>query len=144
MRAYRILVTGSRDWPDPLLVWNVLDEIVAGLDPDTRVTLVHGHCPTGGDAAADAWARARDVGLERHRAEWTAPCKFWCPPGHRRVNSNRGGSYCPDAGFHRNAEMVALGADICVAFWRNKSRGTASTIELAKNAHIPTRVEEAA
>lgn len=145
----RILVTGSRDWKDPLFVWHVLDEIVgdalaeAGAD-EIEVTLVHGHCPTGADAAADAWALARGVNLERHRASWQEPCKPWCPPGHRRRNSNMGGSYCPAMGVYRNAEMVALGADICVAFWRNGSTGTASTIQLAMSAHIPTRIEEAA
>jgi hypothetical protein len=45
------------------------------------------------------------------------------------------------AGFIRNAEMVSLGADLCIAFVvPGKSKGTQHTIDLARKAGIP--VEE--
>lgn len=118
----RVLVTGSRDWPDHELVWDVLYGV---LGQHGLFTLVHGDCPTGVDHQADTWAY--EVGLdlsdniERHPADWKGPNK-------------RG------AGFARNAEMVNLGADLCLAFIHNESEGATHCSELAEKAGIETRI----
>jgi hypothetical protein len=93
----RVLVTGSRSWQDQEAVWSALDALACRGEP---VTVVHGDCPQGADALASAWVTARrgegwPVHEEPHPADW-----------------NRGRS----AGFRRNAEMVALGADLMVTF----------------------------
>jgi hypothetical protein len=44
------------------------------------------------------------------------------------------------AGFVRNQFMVNQGADMCVAFLRDGSRGTQHTIDRARAAGIPTFV----
>lgn len=46
------------------------------------------------------------------------------------------------AGMRRNAEMVALGADVCLAFPISKSVGTRQCMQLAKAAGIPVIVCE--
>ncbi len=141
----RILVTGSRIWEDQHTVWAALDETTGWPTwPVGRhgVTVIHGHCPTGADAQADLWTYVRRTDVERHRAHWGGQCQPECPPGHRLQRGH--GSYCPTAGFRRNADMVALGADICLAFIRAHSRGATHTADLAEKAGIPTKYWEAA
>lgn len=116
----RILVTGSRDWTD----WRVISKAL--LDHwGYSVTVVHGACPTGADEIAD-WLCTEVLTyvecileMERHPAEW--------------------GKYGKSAGFRRNAEMVNLGADVCLAFIKNGSKGATNTADLAERAGIPTR-----
>lgn len=120
--TYRILVTGSRDWYDSSILaalnvgWNV-----AEVEDRGPLVIVHGHCPTGADAFADVWARTRGVKYERYPAIW-------------RPN----GVYNPQAGLIRNRKMVELGADQCLAFIRNGSRGATHCAGLAEEAGIPT------
>lgn len=123
---YRVLVTGSRDWPDPAAVHAALEAVYRSTRA-TPVVVVHGACPTGADEHARAWAaemhrQGRPVLEEPHPANWR--------PGGRL---DRG------AGFRRNAEMVNLGADIVLAFIRNNSRGASHTAALAEQAGIPVR-----
>lgn len=114
----RVLVTGSRGWPDPWDVWNDL-RILYG-NSDGPMTVVHGACPKGADLFAALWCtQARKEGLdvieERHPAKWHRP----------------DGSLNKGAGFQRNQEMVNLGADVLLAYiWQN-SRGATHTKECA-------------
>jgi hypothetical protein len=113
----RILVTGSRDWDDEVPVRAALLDAITGT-PGPHV-VVHGACPTGGDAIADRIATHLGLPVERHPAQW------------RR--------YGRSAGYRRNAAMVALGADICLAFIRDTSPGASMTARLAAEARIPIR-----
>ena len=115
----RILITGSRDWASITTIDLALDQAWARLGGDPQTVLVSGACPTGADAICEAWARSRGLEVERHPADWNGP-------------AGRG------AGFARNAEMVALGADECIAFIKNGSRGATHTADLAEKAGIPT------
>jgi len=129
----RVLVTGSRDWDDRDAIYRALHVEVMekfgrkGYDDDghfvdwlcpDNLTLVHGDCPTGADRIADDWALSHWIHVERHPAEWK---KFGKP-----------------AGFIRNKEMVERGADLCLAFIKNNSRGAGMTADLAEKAGIKT------
>lgn len=122
---YRVLVTGSRDWPKLEVVRCALDYAFCEAAHSGRpMTVVHGACPRGADAQAADYANyliSRDLPLkvEPHPANW-------------RINGKR-------AGFIRNQLMVALGADICLAFIKDGSRGASHTAALAEKAGIPTR-----
>lgn len=124
-KLYRVLVTGSRDWDDRAAIDDMLTALTAANIFHERLTvIVHGACPTGADAMADDWARwhaARNalIEVERHRANW-------------QINGKR-------AGFIRNQHMVNLGADVCLAFIKNGSRGASHTAALAEQAGIATR-----
>ena len=111
--TYRVLVTGSRDWDDAEAIADAL--AIYGRFDDT--VLIHGACPTGADELADAWAAVNGVTVERYPADWSQ--------GRR-------------AGLDRNDQMVALGADVCVAFIKNESRGASYTAAAAEKAGILT------
>lgn len=115
----RILVTGSRDWPDPATVETAIESYLddaGALD----VVIVHGGCPTGADAFADAYARRMGWTVEVHPADWAR--------------------YGKGAGPVRNQEMVDAGAAVCLAFVMPDSRGTRDCMGRATAAGIPLRV----
>lgn len=111
-------------------VETALVELVAGLHPLSGSVLVSGACPTGADRIAEDFAEKVGLPIERHPAEWNKHENCWC-----RDHSKR----CGFAGPRRNKEMVDLGADICVGFVKNNSRGATGTLKLAEEAGIPTR-----
>lgn len=113
----RILVTGSRTWTDSEAIDTAIQNAIGNQWGPHQV--VHGACPKGADSMADWWARYRGLEVERYPADWDALGKR--------------------AGFIRNAEMVALGADLCLAFIKDGSKGATHTADLAEKAGIPTR-----
>jgi hypothetical protein len=130
----RILVTGSREWNSYLDVYNAIRLHATDADKDSDVTIVH-----GGARGADTFAGqvARDLGMveEPHPANWDS-CGPECNRTHKRQRPN-GDWYCPRSGFVRNAEMVSLGADICLAFYKGASKGTDMCAKLANKSGIP-------
>lgn len=119
----RVLVTGSRKWTNAQLIYEVMREI--HMTATERPTLVSGHCPDGADAIAEAIAEAPlHWNVELHPAIWRRP----------------DGTFDRSAGFRRNEEMVNLGADVCIAFIKNRSRGATHTADLAAKAGIPLKV----
>lgn len=118
----RILITGSRDWPDAHLVHRELARCWRDFG---SVVVVHGACPSGADAHAARWvadmvaAGVAGITEEPHPARWDV---------HGTV-----------AGPIRNRLMVGLGAATCLAFIRNGSAGASHTARLAETAGIDTR-----
>lgn len=122
LTPYRILVTGSRHWHDRSTVATALDEACSAVI-GRPVVIVHGGCPTGADAQAAAWAASAavtcPVTAEPYPADW-----------HRHGRA---------AGPIRNAAMVRAGANLCLAFIRQGSRGASHCARLAERAGIPVR-----
>lgn len=117
MTPTRVLVTGSRTWPDPGAVVSALHRL---LIDHGRLTVVHGACPAGVDAITATWARAHpgQVTEEAHPADWQR---------HGRA-----------AGPIRNTAMVNAGADVCLAFIHDHSAGASGCADAAEAAGIPT------
>lgn len=119
--APRILVTGSRDWTDTETIRRALSEAWHRLGRPHDAVLVQGECHLGGadKIAADTW-RTWGYPVEGHPAGRG--------PGGRVL------------GPERNARMVALGADLCLAFPLPSSRGTRNCMRLAREAGIPVYI----
>jgi hypothetical protein len=107
----RIAVFGGRDYADLDAVWIALDKVLA---KHPEITLVHGDCPTGADAHADAWAHERGIGVERYPAHW---------------------GMGPSAGPKRNRAMARSGLHGAVGF--PGGRGTASMTRELEAAGVP-------
>ena len=113
----RVIVTGSRDISHPMYTRKVISDRLFDLPVDS--VIVHG-AARGVDRIAEQEAQKLGLLVEAHPADWDTHGKA--------------------AGFIRNAHMVALGADLVLAFWDGRSRGTAHTIEIAEKAGIPVEV----
>lgn len=126
----RVIVTGSRTWRDPERVYEALDEVATAGD----FTLVHGACIHGADHYAHQWYRRQQVMSSARVTEDPFPADW--------------STYGRSAGPIRNAEMVAAGADVVLAFadWCQKpkclrprphmSHGTENCIQEAEKALI--------
>jgi hypothetical protein len=127
-RRLVVLVSGSRDWDDAVLLFEELSRIT---DEYRSQVLHESYAPIlvlEGDSGradlwADAWAQLGLHEVERFPAQW-------------REN----GVYNPQAGFERNSAMLARIPDVVIAFQKNKSRGTQDTIDKARAAGIPVEV----
>lgn len=110
----KILITGSRNWLDV----GVIDEVLNRYNNynPTSHTLITGCCPTGADKMAEDIASKLGWTIERHAAEWD--------------------KYGKRAGPIRNQKMVDSGADICLAFILNESKGATHCSNAAEKAGI--------
>lgn len=121
-----MIVTGSRDWPFEDTVHRALDGALEHAIECRRHLLVRvGDCWTGADRYAQRWVD-RQIHDGKHvlgmiyKADWEGEEKA--------------------AGPNRNRRMVEAGADLVLAFQKDKSRGTESTIQLARKAGIPVNL----
>lgn len=143
--SIRLLVTGSRDFPNRAVVDLALRAVDARFLRDTsrggQPTLVHGGARGLDSLAEQSWTQAQRGRVERHPAQWrqhTDQCPAW----------DRDRPTCRLAGPRRNQEMLEAGADLCLAFplWplaargQNSSRGTWDMATRARDAGVPTFV----
>ncbi len=110
---FRVLITGSRDWED----WELINQDLTNLLDvfDEALVVIHGGA-RGADTFAEETCVRWGIKYERHVAKWNELGKR--------------------AGYVRNAEMVAAGANLCLAYIKNNSRGATMCAELAEKAGI--------
>jgi hypothetical protein len=114
----RIIVTGMRGWKDRARVWRALDVATSNCAL-SDVVIVEGGAK-GADEHARAWAAAKMVRNISYPADWA--------------------KYGKSAGMIRNREMARDGANLCLAFWDGKSKGTGAMIATAVENGIPVRI----
>lgn len=126
--AYRILITGSRSWTDRGIIREALRKAYndAKLAGNSEILLISGACPKGADRICEEVWTANNLPLELHPADW-------------KPYPERAGYIRKQVGYIRNAEMVQLGAQICLAFIKDGSKGASMTATLAEKAGVPTQ-----
>lgn len=116
----RVLVTGSRTWTNYQLIRDALNQAFLDLGKP-YMTVVHG-AARGADLMAHTIVnRSGRSGMvsEPHPAKWDI--------------------YGKRAGFVRNQLMVELGADLCLAFIEDGSKGATMCAQMAEHEGIPVR-----
>lgn len=111
----KVLVTGSRDFPDRDMVFMMLSDTMA-----PNGILIHGACPTGADYYASQWAACQpDVYEVDMAAKWK--------------------NYGRPAGHLRNAAMLTLNPDVVLAFYADQAAnaGTTDCVQKARLAKVP-------
>jgi len=116
----RILITGSRTWTDEATISNAIRDTWLTFGRPYGTIVVHGGA-RGADYLAGVAAKRQGLEVEVH----ALTDNDWLLKGL-------------SAGHIRNAEMVSLGADVCLAFIRNESKGATGCAKLAEKAGIPT------
>ena len=111
----RLAVVGSRSFNDYELLSQVLGSVKT-----TICSIVSGGAK-GADSLAAKYALEHSIPLHEILPDWDKLGR--------------------KAGFVRNREIVAS-ADALIAFWNMGSKGTAHTIQLARDANIPMYIKE--
>jgi len=107
----RIAVIGSRGFDDYF-------QLVAVLEPHLPAVLISGGAP-GADGLAERFAQERGLEINVIPADWQR--------------------YGRGAGPIRNKQIVES-ADLVIAFWDGKSRGTRSALAHAEKVGVPVEV----
>lgn len=106
----KIAVIGSRVFDDYNKVKQTLDEF----HKKTPITLIVSGGATGADKFGERWALENNIETKIFFPEW--------------------GQYGKSAGYRRNVDIINE-AEIIIAFWDGESKGTAHSLNLARNQH---------
>lgn len=112
-----ILICGPRHFED-ILIYKILAQVMynLGVNPDK---IISGGA-RGVDTYAKQYAERYNIPFQEFKPDWK--------------------KYGKGAGHVRNQEMVDI-ADMVVALWDGKSKGTKSTIDKANKKGIPVVIE---
>jgi len=110
MKECRIVIGGCRNFNNYDFFKRCADECIFKLPKNIKITIVSGHC-RGVDSLAERYAKENDYKLDIFPADWE--------------------KYGRAAGPIRNEKMVAS-AQVVLALWDYKSKGTKNLIENAQ------------
>jgi hypothetical protein len=115
-----ILITGSRDWPDPIYVHREMERAVNSFGAQ-NISFLHGGCPKGVDSFVYNTCLDRAYDQEVVPAEWN--------------------KYGKSAGPARNRQMVDVYLpNYCLAFIWNNSKGATQCAHYAWRRGVATYV----
>lgn len=106
----KVVIGGCRDYTDYVFFKSSLDEILK--NEKAEIIIISGHC-SGVDLMGETYAAENGFKIEIFLPEWK--------------------KYGRAAGPIRNKEMVEH-ADLVIAFWDGKSKGTKSLIKYAESS----------
>ncbi len=106
----KVIIAGSRNFADYEKLKSACDNILPSQYSEPSITILSG-TSLGSDSLGERYAHERGYALQRHPADWK--------------------KYGKAAGPIRNRQM-AENADVLIAFWNGRSKGTKNMIETAK------------
>ena len=111
----KVIIAGTRDFNDYAFLKKNVDYFLQGINPNNEeIEIVSGN------------ARGADKLGERYAKEYNLPVKLF------PANWDK---YGKRAGYLRNQEMANY-ADVLIAFWDEKSKGTKHMIDIAKKQDL--------
>ena len=111
----KVIIAGTRDFNDYAFLKKNVDYFLQGINPNNEeIEIVSGN------------ARGADKLGERYAKEYNLPVKLF------PANWDK---YGKRAGYLRNQEMANY-ADVLIAFWDEKSKGTKHMIDIAKKQSL--------
>jgi len=113
----RVLVCGSRVWPDADVIVDILKDLQD--QHGDELVIIHGGAK-GADKLAHEYCLILGIKVEVFLADWTR--------------------YGRGAGYHRNTKMLNTGPDLVVAFHSENSPGTGHTIRQSQDRGVPLLV----
>ena len=111
----KVIIAGGRDFTDYNKLCQVCDEF---LKDQIKIEIVSG-AYKGADLLGERYASERNHPIKQFPADWR--------------------QYGKSAGQKRNAEMANY-ANLLIAFWDGKSKGTKNMIDLATQAGLKVKV----
>jgi GH18 family chitinase len=114
----KIAVIGSRNFSDYFFFHEKLEAIIINLKD---FEFVSGRCKSGGDALIKKYCNENQYKLVEHLPDWN--------------------KFGKKAGFLRN-QLIVDDCTHLVAFWNLESKGTKSSIEMARKQNKPVKIVE--
>lgn len=107
----KVIIAGTRDFNDYAFLKKNVDYFLQGINPNNEeIEIVSGNA-RGADKLGERYAKEHNLPVKLFPANWD--------------------KYGKSAGYLRNQEMANY-ADVLIAFWDEKSKGTKHMIDIAK------------
>ena len=111
----KVIIAGTRDFNDYAFLKKNVDYFLQGINPNNEeIEIVSGNA-RGADKLGERYAKEHNLPVKLFPANWD--------------------KYGKQAGYLRNQEMANY-ADVLIAFWDEKSKGTKHMIDIAKKQSL--------
>ena len=111
----KVIIAGTRDFNDYDFLKKNVDYFLQGINPNNEeIEIVSGNA-RGADKLGERYAKEHNLPVKLFPANWD--------------------KYGKQAGYLRNQEMANY-ADVLIAFWDEKSKGTKHMIDIAKKQDL--------
>ena len=111
----KVIIAGTRDFNDYAFLKKNVDYFLQGINPNNEeIEIVSGNA-RGADKLGERYAKEHNLPVKLFPANWD--------------------KYGKQAGYLRNQEMANY-ADMLIAFWDEKSKGTKHMIDIAKKQDL--------
>ena len=115
----KVVIAACRDYDDYAEAKEYIDFCLSEIRKEYEIVFVSG-CASGADAIGERYADENGFKVEKHPADWK--------------------TYGRSAGPRRNKQMAEV-SDYVICFWDEKSKGTKSMIDYARQFGKPVRIK---